>query len=351
MFEDRTAENILNDMLSDIPNDIDKRKGSIIYDALAPTAFKLAEMYSDLDVFLDLVFADTATDEHLARRTAELGVYKKMATAAIRKGTFVDTSGNPMSIFSGAHFTLDSITFEVVEEINTGEYKLKALTAGTVGNKGVGAILPTDPIISLGTATITDVLMPGTDDELDENLYARYQIRTRRQATSGNAAHYEEWALSVAGVGAAKIIPVWNGPNTVEVIILGEDKEPVTQGILDTAYNYIENERPIGAIVTVTTAAKLVVNVSATLALATGATIETVKFQFKEGLETYLKSVAFVTNELTNEPELIRYNRIASILLDLPQILDFADLKVNGGTSNIQPTAEQVCVMGNVVFT
>ena len=61
---------------------------------------------------------------------------------------------------------------------------------------------------------ITEVLTAGTDDEVDDNLRDRLAIRVQKQATSGNAYHYEQWALSVPGVGAVKVIPVWDGPNT-----------------------------------------------------------------------------------------------------------------------------------------
>ena len=35
MWENMTYENILNDMLSRVPSNVDKREGSVIYDALA----------------------------------------------------------------------------------------------------------------------------------------------------------------------------------------------------------------------------------------------------------------------------------------------------------------------------
>lgn len=45
MFEDKTYENILQEMLNRVPDDIDKREGSVIYDALAPTAYSIADLY------------------------------------------------------------------------------------------------------------------------------------------------------------------------------------------------------------------------------------------------------------------------------------------------------------------
>lgn len=39
MYENKTYENLLNGMLERVPDDIDKREGSIVYDALGPTAY------------------------------------------------------------------------------------------------------------------------------------------------------------------------------------------------------------------------------------------------------------------------------------------------------------------------
>ncbi|MCJ8008892.1 baseplate J/gp47 family protein [Lederbergia wuyishanensis] len=351
LFEDRTFEAIRDEMLEAVSDDVDKREGSIIYDAIAPAALKLAEMYSNLNVFLDLVFADTADGDFLERRAAELGVYKKFATPSIRKGIFKDSNGLPMDIPIGCRFSFGNLTFETIEKITSGEYKLQAETPGIIGNIGSGTILPIEPIDNLGTAEISDVLIPGTDDETDDSLYNRYKIRTQKQATSGNAYHYEQWALSVPGVGGAKVIPTWNGPNTVKVVLLSTDKKPVTPSVVDETAQYIDQERPIGAIVTVVSSTELPINVSAKLTLAAGATIEDVTNQFKASLAEYLQSIAFVTNGSTKQPELIRYTRIANLLLDVPPIIDYTNLFVNGGTANIQPTAEQVGIVGNVVFT
>ena len=58
-----TYEEILQTMLDKVPGDVDKREGSIIYDALAPCAFFLAQQNFQLDNFVDLVFPDTAIGE------------------------------------------------------------------------------------------------------------------------------------------------------------------------------------------------------------------------------------------------------------------------------------------------
>lgn len=344
MFESRTFEAIREEMLDEISDDVDKREGAIINDAIAPAALKLAEMYSDLDVFLSLVFADTADGEYLTRRAAEYGVFRHRATPAIRKGEFTDTDGQLMEIPIGSRFRVEGVTFRAIEEISIGEYRLQAEESGTTGNESVGELLPIEPIDDLGIGMLTEVLTPGTNEESDASLYSRYQIRVQKQATSGNVYHYEQWALAVPGVGGVKVIPTWDGPGTVKVVILSTEKTPATQEVVDETYHHIEDERPIGAIVTVESATGLPINVTANITLASGYSLQDAELQFHETLVDYLKSIAF-------EDELIRYSRIAMSLLDVPAIVDYGDLLVNGDAVNIETEDEEVGIAGMVTFS
>ena len=52
-----TFEELLQGMLDRVPSDVDKRQGSVIYDALAPAAYFLAQQDFQLRNFIDLVFA------------------------------------------------------------------------------------------------------------------------------------------------------------------------------------------------------------------------------------------------------------------------------------------------------
>ena len=52
MYEDVTYDAILARMLGRVPDDLDKREGSVIYDALAPAAIELQLMYLN---YLNLV--------------------------------------------------------------------------------------------------------------------------------------------------------------------------------------------------------------------------------------------------------------------------------------------------------
>lgn len=343
MFKNRTYEDIRDEMLDGVSNDVDKRSGAVIYDAVAPTALKLANMYSDLDVFLNLVFADTADGDYLTRRAAEYGVYRHLATKSIRKGVFRDSEDDLMDIPVGSRFSFEGLNFEAIEKIQAGEYKLQAVEPGASGNNGVGVLIPIEPIDGLGTAELSDVVTPGTDEESDEGLYSRYQIRVQKQATSGNIYHYEQWALSVPGVGGVKVIPTWDGPGTVKVVLLATDKTPASESVVNDAYEFIENERPIGAEVTAVAATPLQVNVSAKITLAIGYSASDAETQFADALKEYLKNNAFAD-------DLLRYTQIANLLLDVPPIVDYEDLLVNGSVANIEPDSVEVGVLGTVTF-
>ena len=58
-------DTILQRMLDNVSSKVDKREGSIIYDAIAPCAAELAQMYITLKNNIDLVFLDTAPNEYL----------------------------------------------------------------------------------------------------------------------------------------------------------------------------------------------------------------------------------------------------------------------------------------------
>lgn len=60
MFEDQTYEKILERNLDRIPNEFDKREGSVIFDAIAPMALEVSILYSYLDFLFKNAFGDTA---------------------------------------------------------------------------------------------------------------------------------------------------------------------------------------------------------------------------------------------------------------------------------------------------
>ena len=68
-----------------------------------------------------------------------------------------------------------------------------------------------DYIDGLNYAELSELLIPGADEEETETFRQRYVDSLTSQAFGGNQADYKEKVLSLPGVGAVKVFPVWNG--------------------------------------------------------------------------------------------------------------------------------------------
>lgn len=137
-----------------------KENGSIIYDAISPCASELAQMYLVLKDNIDLVFVDTAVDEYLDRLCNQIGIERKQATQSTRKAQFYDENDRLIDVELGERFTLNNLTYEVIEKNNNGEYICRCETAGTIGNKESGTLIPINYIQGLGRAILSDILIP-----------------------------------------------------------------------------------------------------------------------------------------------------------------------------------------------
>ena len=84
-------------MLERVPDDIDKREGSIVYDALGPTAYIQAEQYFLMNNYLDLVLPDKSVGEFQDRFLVAFNLFRKPAVKAISE--------------SGNHRPVELLTF------------------------------------------------------------------------------------------------------------------------------------------------------------------------------------------------------------------------------------------------
>ncbi|MFX3631844.1 MAG: baseplate J/gp47 family protein [Candidatus Pristimantibacillus sp.] len=349
MYESQSYEAILQQMLEHIPGNIDKREGSIIYDACAPAAALLAQAYIELDINANLRFPDTATNEYLDRSIAWSGIVRKQARKSQLLGLFFNGNNDLIDIPVGSRFSQGDLTYKAIERLTIGNYRLECETAGEEGNRYFGTLIPIDYITNLGRGELTELLVVGQDIETDESLYERYQEKVSRPVTSGNKYQYEVWAREILGVGRARAFPLWDGEGTVKVALLDADMRAPGLVIVDAVQTYIdptqdgmgEGAAPIGAKVTVVGAQEIPINISVSVVLAAGATIEGVRNLLETGAREYLKDLAFT------DP-LVRYTRIQSVILGIPPVVDYSNLLVNGGTQNIEIPSDSVGVLGTV---
>ena len=72
----------------------------------------------------------------------------------------------------------------------------------------------------LQSATVVELLIPGQDEESTESLRAKYFYSVNNIPFGGNTADYKKIVNEYDGVGACKVVPVWNGAGTVKIILL-----------------------------------------------------------------------------------------------------------------------------------
>lgn len=329
-------EELLQAMLDKVPSNVDKREGSIIYDAIAPCAYFLAQQNFQLGNFIDLIFADTAVGEYLDRAASVFNVTRKAATAAVRK---MVTSA-PVAI--GTRWGIGDLVYTVAGWREGDEYEAICETAGDIGNQYSGSLQPISNITGV-TAELQGIITAGTDEETDESLRERLYIKVRLPATSGNANHYKQWALSVPGVGAAKVFPLNDGPGTVTVFVVGTDGK-INPALLRPVAEYIETVRPIGATVTVASPEACRINVAANVMLDGSRTMAAVEADFRDALDAFLKGTVFTTYRIS-------YAKLGSLLLDIPGVADFDNLLLNSATGNVTVGEKQVPAIGTVTLT
>ena len=186
MYEHITQERLLEESLDMVPKNIDKREGSILWDALSPHTIQLYQLYLAMEGMLQEMFGDTATREFLIRLGKDRGIIPYPATHAVLKGQF------NMDVPIGSRFSLDTFNYTVTEKISSGVFKLQCETAGEIGNNLYGSLIPVEYMSGLTSAELIELLIPGEDEEDTESLRKRYLESFEALAYGGNRKDYIE---------------------------------------------------------------------------------------------------------------------------------------------------------------
>ncbi len=329
-----TKDEILTRMLSEVPDTIDKREGSLIYYALAPTATELEKVYEKYDEAQLSISLDDATGDDLTDLCAQSGTDRKAATYALRKGEF------SAEVPIGNRFGLSETTYVVLSNISGFNYILQCEQAGTVGNSYSGTLLPITHIDGLQAATLTDILTAGANEESDDELRARHRQNIADPAQDGNAAQYRKWATDYSTIGIARVLPLWAGGNTVKVVITNRSFLPAEETLVTEFQEYMDPESaglgngaaPLGSKVTISGGISKEISVSSNVILAEG---YAEPLGAAEAIASYLASITFVKTSVS-------YMRIGGALLDCDSISDINSLTINSGTVDIALGDEEI---------
>lgn len=346
-------DTVMQRMLDNVSNDVDKREGSVIWDALAPCARELVNMSLEIERQMKNTFAGTAEREWLIKRCQEIGVTPYPATYAVRRAKFTPAN---LEIAIGERFSYEDVNFAITEKIAAGEYYLQCESLGEIGNNGSGLLVPINYVQGLETATLLpDVSIYGEEEEDTEALRQRYFDTLPSMTLDGNIAQYSKWCRTYAGIGNFKIFPEWDGKNTVKVSILSSENTVASQLLIDSFQEYLDpkakaddehgeglgmGKAPIGAVVTVSTATEVTIDVHALIAFRSGFTAP---IGLEDELRDYINSLNYVKN-------IVSYVGISAIIQNNYSVDVALEITVNGDKENVNLGEETIAKLGKFTY-
>lgn len=338
--------------------DVSAVEGTFSFDTLAANAKEFEKAYAEMDLIVDAAFPQTSWGKYLDYLAEELaGLDRRAATSAVVMLTVTGTAGAVVpkgSIFateSGINFLADDDT--TIPSTGTAYVKATAQTAGAGGNVAAGTINKI-PVSVYGVSSVTNetAAYNGYEEETDSALLERILLAVRQPATSGNVYHYIEWSTSVSGVGAVKVMPLWNGNGTVKVVVVDTNKDVPSDDLLQKVRDVIAQNAPIGATVTVVAPTVKTINISLKVTNGAG-NADAIKMVVTE----YLKKEVFGTNYKNladlNKDVTVSYAQIGRIILDESErtgVTDYSTLTINDGTTNLTVPADNMPVVEAVTL-
>lgn len=372
-----TYDYILTEALSKISDNVDKREGSIIRDALSPCCYEAAKHILYLADIIEQTYIETANGLWLDGRVIEGGITRDPATYAKKLGVFKTQLDEPCQISIGQSFSTvgDTIlNYTAVQvyanedgDVVPGSYIMQCNTVGSVGNSYIGRIVPNDYIEKLASAEITTLLYPGEEEESDDSLRERFLANLMKTAFGGNIAQYRQWAKEIPGIGGVQVYPVWAGGGTVKLSIIDTDYNSCSSEFCQTILEKFDPENsggetglglgiaPIGHKVTVSTPLPRTINVSGKITLLPGYKLETLMPDIKATLENYLLSLreAWENSDDENNYSVTVYlGRINFAILNVKGVSSAYELKLNETDTDIKLTEtsslQEIPVLGTV---
>ncbi len=397
MYENITYEMLLERMLSRVPDKFDKREGSVIWDTHSPTAIELQILYLELDVILREVYGDTASREFLILRCRERGIAPYEATKAVLKGVFTPAGIDMI----GRRLNIGDVNYIVRERIADGEYQVECETAGKIGNQFFGAMVPIEYIQGLQTAELTEVLIPGEDEEETEDLRKRYFKSFDEKAFGGNVADYLEKTNAIPGVGKTKVTRVWNADispsdmtpqksveewyhsvketlseevgswlgsvfcaakekklttgGTVLLTIIDSEFGPASDALVQTVQDTMDPDinagdgyglAPIGHVVKVESAKVKQVAIKSTITFEPGYGWDNLQSSIEDAVSDYFLGLR---KEWSDTSYLVvRVSQVDNRILGVPGVIDVQDTFLNGAAGNLVLDEYEIPMFGGV---
>lgn len=363
-FTHKTYQELLKAQLDRVPNSLDKREGSMIQTAIGAGAYALEEFYLELDKVQRGAYFQTAVGQDLDYLAVLANVTRYPASPAVRLGVF-NTGipiGSRFSTIDGA----DSVNFIATKQVGNWQYEMTCETAGTIGSRYTGPILPITYIQGLTSAEITDILVPGDDTEDDDSFRQRAIAALTERPFGGNVADYKRVVLAINGVGGLQVYPTWDGGGTVKLSVMGSDWMPASPQLVEIVQNTVDpppdqglgyGTAPIGAKVTVVAPETVTVNIAANLSIGPGFALAQLRMGVQDAVDAYLLDIRKKWDKpdasgMTHYSSWVYAARVIAAMLSVDGVINVTGLTINGSEEDLRlledGLTQQVPVLGEV---
>ena len=353
MYDDRLFDTIMKEMMSEFGADVRTDEGSLAYNACVKIAEKLEEVYGDMDELNDNILPDTQDEAHLIEYGRERGIEYAYATAPIVKGTF------QQEIEIGERFTCNDYTYEVTELISGYEYKLKCDTEGVEANANLGELEPLDYVDDYQGGQITEVIMPGKDDEDIEKFRKKVIDTFKSNAFGGNKAYYRNYINSLPGVGGCK--PKRREPDSpwINIHIIDSDYNVPSETLVDQVQTAVDPEQnsgegdgmaPFCHNVKIYPVEGSEMNITTNVTFEIGYSVETSQSLIENGIKEYLNSLCQEWQSREFDETIVRVSQIEAKILNVDGELDVSNTTLNGSTENAVLDFKTIPVFGGVTI-
>lgn len=305
------------------------------------------------------VFPDTAEAEYLKRWAEIWGIVRKEATFAELDITITGNPGGVVPI-NTIYQRSDAVQYHLDAEVTipgggsiTG--KIIAEDSGQNSNIDVAETVSLlSPIANVDSDALIDaIVIDAEDTESDDSYRARLLTRLRQPPLGGSANDYVQWALEVAGVTRAWVLPLHLGAGTVGLSFVEDDEDPIipSGAKVTEVDDYVRERKPVTA--DLTTFAPVAAPMSMTIKIKPN-TID-VQDAVESELEDLIKrdaalAGAYKTPSETHDGSILlsKINQSISIAVGIE---DHEITLINGGApANVTPDSGELVTLGAITW-
>lgn len=355
-----TADDIHARAIKNLPDGISTIEGDLPWIATRPFAMEILRFNKVMLMnVIKLGTVQFASGKFLELKGEAEGVFRKEGSAAVQK---IEVKAIPGTKISAGRIVCTEGTEEektvefivndtlTIDSTGIGTVEAECTQIGIIGNVAPGNIkMLSKPIAGVVSVSNIEIIKDGVNEEDDESYSKRIIENSSNTPGSGNCAHFEKWAKEYVGIEDAKVISCWNGNNTVKVVLVATGHKATTSELTQEVHNYIDpypgqgkGQAPIGTELTTVSCIERPININARLELMEGYTVAKCVEEFKEQIASYLKKLPFKTTKH------ISIARIGNIILNIPGVIDYSDLLINGSDRNYSLSEEELAVAGSV---